>query len=67
MMLGGMPQVVSLFVENKNYGGTHQIQQQIIRAYEEDIRKYARGLDQAKIARFYRNIAIFLGKDNKKY
>ena len=67
MVLGGMPQVVSLFVENKNYGGTYQIQQQIIRAYEEDIRKYARGLDQAKIARFYRNIAIFLGKDNKKY
>ena len=37
MVLGGMPEIVKLFVEQKNYSGTLALQKQIILDYEEDI------------------------------
>ena len=67
MIVGGMPKIVSLFIENKNYSGILKMQQQILIDYEEDITKYANGLDQAKILSVYRQIPVFLGKDNKKF
>lgn len=42
------------------------MQQQILLDYEEDITKYAKGLDKAKVLGVYRKIPTFLGKDNKK-
>ena len=35
--------------------------------YEEDIRKYAEGLDQTKIVSVYRNVPVQLAKENKKF
>ena len=35
--------------------------------YEEDIRKYAEGLDQTKIASVYRSVPVQLAKENKKF
>ncbi len=67
IIVGGMPKIVSLFIENKNYSGILKMQQQILLDYEEDITKYANGLDQAKILSVYRQIPVFLGKDNKKF
>lgn len=67
MILGGMPAIVFLFVKQKNYSGTLKMQQQIMRDYEEDITKYAGGLDKGKILNVYRKIPVFLGKDNKKF
>lgn len=67
MILGGMPAVVSRFIEKKNYSGILDMQRQLIADYEEDITKYARGLDKAKILNIYRSIPVFLGKDNKKF
>ena len=34
---------------------------------EEDITKYANGLDKGKILNVYRKIPVFLGKENKKF
>ncbi len=67
MVIGGMPAVVRLFVENDNYSGTLRLQRQLLKDYEEDITKYAGGLDKAKILQIYRSIPVFLGKDNKKF
>ena len=67
MILGGMPAVVNMFVKNKNYSGTLGLQKQLLLDYEEDIVKYAGGLDQGKILNIYRKIPVFLGKDNKKF
>lgn len=67
MILGGMPAIVFSFIQKKNYSGTLKLQQQILLDYEEDITKYAQGLDKAKILNVYRKIPIFLGKDNKKF
>lgn len=67
LVLGGMPAVVALFVKNGNYSGTLKIQQQLLLDYEEDITKYAEGLDKAKVLNIYRSISAFLGKENKKF
>ncbi len=67
MITGGMPAIVSLFFENKNFSGILKMQQQILLDYEEDITKYAEGLDQSKILTVYKNIPVFLGNENKKF
>lgn len=67
MVLGGMPAVVFTFVSHKNYSGTLKLQKQLLLDYEEDITKYANGLDKGKILDVYRKIPVFLGKDNKKF
>lgn len=67
MVIGGMPAIVNTFVTQNNYSGTLKMQKQILCDYEEDITKYAKGLDKAKILNIYRKIPVFLGKNNKKF
>lgn len=67
MIVGGMPAIVSMFIENKNFSGVLKMQQQILLDYEEDITKYAGGLDKTKILNCYRKIPVFLGNENKKF
>lgn len=66
-VLGGMPGVVKLYIENGVFSGTLDVQEQIRLDYEEDVRKYAEGLDQTKIISVYRSIPAQLAKENKKF
>lgn len=66
-VVGGMPAIVSRFIESGNYSGILAMQKQLLFDYEEDITKYAKGIDKAKIKNVYRNIPFFLAKDNKKF
>ena len=67
MVVGGMPAIVNSYIKNKNFSGVLKMQQQILLDYEEDITKYATGLDQSKILTVYQNIPVFLGNENKKF
>ena len=67
MLVGGMPEIVKKFVDDKNYSGILEMQKQIILDYKEDITKYATGADQARILNVYNRIPVFLGKENKKF
>lgn len=67
MVIGGMPAIVNKFITQKNYSGILELQRQILLDYEEDITKYASGLDQGKILNVYRKIPAFLGNENKKF
>ena len=67
MITGGMPHIVNKFIEQNNFSGILQDQIQILKAYEEDILKYAKGLDKAKIKNVYTHIPAFLAKENKRY
>ena len=67
MIVGGMPAIVSRFAQNKNFSGILKMQQQILLDYEEDITKYAGGLDKTKILNCYRKVPVFLGNENKKF
>ncbi len=65
--LGGMPEVVATYIKNKHFGGTLALQRQLLTDYEEDITKYALGLDKAKVKAIYGHISTFLGKENKRF
>ena len=67
MTIGGMPAVVNMFVSNNNFSGTLKMQSQLLLDYEEDITKYAQGLDKGRIKNIYNHIYVFLGQDNKKF
>ncbi len=66
-IVGGMPDVVKDFVNKKTFENTLELQRQIIIGYEADIRKYAEGLDKARIANVFRSVPFQLGKENKKF
>ncbi len=65
--LGGMPEVVNTYVRNKNFSGTLALQKQLLKDYEDDITKYAQGLDKAKVKAVYNHIPVFLAKENKRF
>ena len=66
-VLGGMPDVVKIYLETGTFSGTLDVQEQIRLDYEEDVRKYVEGLDQTKIISVYRSIPAQLAKENKKF
>ncbi len=66
-ILGGMPAVVRDYIEKGTFEGSLETQRQLLLDYEEDVRKYADGLDQSKIISVFRHIPVQLAKDNKKF
>ena len=66
-VLGGMPAVIKRFLEDGVYTNIPVLQKQLLLDYEEDITKYVEGLDKAKVRSVYRNIPVFLAKENKKF
>lgn len=66
-IVGGMPGVVSDFLSKKTFENTLELQRQIVIGYEGDIRKYAVGMDKARIANVFRSLPFQLGKENKKF
>ena len=65
--LGGMPRVVERHVERGTFEGTLAIQRQIVADYRADVRKYAEGLDQARILNVFESIPVQLAKENRKF
>lgn len=63
-ILGGMPNIVSKYIEYGNFQGSLMLQRQLLIDYESDVRKYAEGLDQARIIKTYRSIPAQLAKEN---
>lgn len=66
-ILGGLPAVVREYIRTDTFEGTLQMQRQLLEDYKEDIRKYAEGLDQARILNVFEHIPVQLAKDNKKF
>ena len=66
-ILGGMPAVVKDYICKGTFEGSLSTQNQLIADYKEDIRKYAEGLDQARIINVFNSIAPQLAKENKKF
>lgn len=67
MVIGGMPEVVNRYITTGTFSGILAHQKQLHLDYEEDITKYASGLEKAKVLNVYRHISTFLGKENKKF
>lgn len=67
MVVGGMPAIVNKYLESNTFVGVLAMQRQLLRDYDEDITKYAIGLDKAKVKAVYSHIPVFLGQANKKF
>jgi hypothetical protein len=64
---GGMPEVVSAFVETGTFADVRKIQERLVEDYRADIRKYSEGLDAARIESVFDSIPAQLAKENKKF
>jgi predicted AAA+ superfamily ATPase len=65
--VGGMPEVVYSFFENKDFGEVREIQQRILDAYEQDFSKHAPHAVVPRIRMLWNSIPTQLAKENKKF
>ena len=66
-IIGGMPEAVKLWTEEKNIELVNNIQENILKAYESDFSKHASNNEANKISLIWNNIPSQLAKENKKF
>ncbi|MCD8180367.1 MAG: ATP-binding protein, partial [Firmicutes bacterium] len=65
--VGGMPEAVQSFSEDKNFNEVRNIQRRILNAYEQDFSKHAPNNVVPKIRMIWNSIPSQLAKENKKF
>lgn len=65
--VGGMPEAVQSFVDDKDFNEVRSIQKKILTAYEQDFSKHAPGEIVPKIRMVWNSIPSQLAKENKKF
>lgn len=65
--VGGMPEVVLNFSENKDFNEAREIQRRILSAYEQDFSKHAPNEVVPRIRMLWNSIPAQLAKENKKF
>jgi len=66
-VIGGMPEVVSAFIDHGNYAEVQSLQEKLVGDYVDDIGKYADKVDIPKIERCFAAIPRILAKENRKF
>lgn len=67
MYIGGMPEVVDSYVQNKDFGEVRRKQNVLLTAYEQDFSKHAPNSVVPRIRQLWNNIPTQLAKENKKF
>lgn len=67
IVVGGMPEVVQVFVNSKDFNQVQAVQEKILSAYDDDISNHAKGAEKAKIRACYDSLPRQLAKENKKF
>ena len=62
-----MPEVVSDFMEFKDFGRVQEIQDKILASYADDISQHAKGAEKVKVRKCYDSIPRQLARENKKF
>jgi len=65
--VGGMPEVVSAYIQEKDWKRVRKIQKSILLAYEADFSKHAPGNVLPRIRMVWQSLAAQLAKENKKF
>ncbi len=65
--VGGMPEVVQAFADNRDFNEVREIQQRILAAYEQDFSKHAPNEVVPRIRMLWNSIPAQLAKENKKF
>ena len=66
-IVGGMPEVVTTFMETKQIGKVLSVQRRIIDDYKSDMVKYAATADKARIRECFESIPAQLAREYKKF
>lgn len=67
IIVGGMPEVVSTFMETKQIGKVLSIQRRIVDDYKSDMIKYAATSDKSHIRECFESIPVQLSREYKKF
>ena len=67
MVVGGMPEIVEEYVNNKDLSTVHAIQNRLLSDYSKDIARFANGSEKIKAQKCYETIALQLSKENHKF
>lgn len=67
IVVGGMPEVVSHYVDTPHYGDVQRTQEKLLDSSVDDIHKYADTQDVQKIEQCYMAIPRLLAKENRKF
>jgi len=65
--VGGMPEAVQAFADNRDFNEAREIQQRILAAYEQDFSKHAPNEVVPRIRMLWNSIPAQLTKENKKF
>ena len=65
--IGGMPEVVATFIENKDFSEVRYLQKRIIELYEDDFSKHTTENELPRIRMVWNSIPMQLAKENKKF
>ncbi len=65
--LGGMPEILRNYFQRGTFEGSSALQRELFRAYRDEVRKYADGVDQTRILNVLDHVAHQLAKENKKF
>ena len=67
IVVGGMPAVVSAFIETSNMSEVQAEQEKILASYADDIARHARGSEKQKVHKCWNSIPRQLAKENRKF
>ena len=65
--IGGMPEVVATFIDNKDFSEVRYLQKRIIELYEDDFSKHTTENELPRIRMVWNSIPMQLAKENKKF
>ena len=66
-IIGGMPEAVQSWVQEKDMEKVNKIQDNILRAYESDFSKHTSNIEANKISIIWNSIPSQISKENKKF
>ena len=67
VVVGGMPEVVTTFLETKQIGKVLSVQRRIVDDYKSDMMKYAAKTDKSRIRECFESIPAQLAREYKKF
>lgn len=67
VIVGGMPEVVKLYINTQSTRDILELQRRIISDYKNDMNKYALKTDRIKTRECFESLPLQLAKDNKKF
>lgn len=66
-LIGGMPEAVASYIQNKDFSDVRLIHNEILKSYELDFAKYSNATNSLKISAIWKSLPQQLVRENKKF